>query len=311
MQASAFADFGPPEVLTLIDVPIPVPGPGEVRVRIRTAGVQPADAGVRSGWGPPGATVVLPQIPGNEFAGTVDRTGDGVTGFHPGDDVIGYRMLGCYAEYAVLPAAQLVRKPAALPWDQAGALSASGQTAHTALGDLGVHSGETVLIHGAAGGVGSAAVQLAVESGATVIGTAAPANHEYLRGLGAVPVAYGDGLVERVCAAAPQGIDAAFDTAGRGALEPSAELVKEHERIGTIADRDAARHGVRFLRSQRTATRLTELVSLAERGRLRVHVRSHHPLARAADAHREIESGHGRGKIVLVMDSEGTTSEAS
>ncbi|PSK98489.1 NADPH:quinone reductase-like Zn-dependent oxidoreductase [Murinocardiopsis flavida] len=301
MQASAFTEAGPPDVLALIDVPTPVPGPGEVLVRVRTAGVQPVDAAVRSGWGPPGVTVALPQIPGNEFAGTVESTGDGVTGFRPGDDVIGFRVLGCYAEYAVLPAAHLVRRPASLPWDQAGALSASGQTAHTALGDLGVRSGETVLIHGAAGGVGSIAVQLAVEWGATVIGTAAPANHAYLRTLGAVPVAYGDGLLERVCAEAPKGIDAAFDTAGHGGVETSRHLVKERGRIGTIADTDAGRHGARFLRSQRTAARLAELTALAERGRLRVHIRSRYPLERAADAHREIETGHGRGKIVLVM----------
>ena len=135
-----------------------------------------------------------PLIPGNEFAGVVERVGDGVGDFEPGDEVIGFRVLGCYAELAVTSAEQMVQKPPAMPWAQAGSLSSSGQTAHRALERLGLEAGQTILIHAAAGGVGTMAVQIARDRGATVIGTASERNHDYLRGLGAIPVAYGNGL---------------------------------------------------------------------------------------------------------------------
>lgn len=303
MKAAAVSAFGPPETLQFVETEAPVPGPGEVRVRVKAAGVQPADLAVRQGWSPPGASLSLPQIPGNEFAGIVDQVGDGATGFSPGDEVIGYRVLNCYAEYVVVPAEQLVHKPVGMPWEVAGAFSASGQTAHTALCELGVGEGDTVLVHAAAGGVGSVAVQLARAWGATAIGTASPRNHDYLRSLGAIPVAYGEGLADRVRALAPQGVDAALDAAGEDALRASVELVSDKSRIGTIVSFDLAPElGVRPIRSIRSAARLSELIELWRQGRLRVAIRETFPLERAADAHRELETGHGYGKIALVMD---------
>lgn len=302
MRAAAFFEPGPPEVLQVVELPDPHPGPDEVRVRVRAAGVQPADVAVRSsGAAPPGTTVAYPQIPGNEFAGVVDEVGSAVTGIVPGDAVLGFRTLGCAAELVTAPAAQVVHKPAEVPWVVAGALSASGQTAHTALQALGVGEGDTVLVHAAAGGVGTVAVQLARLEGATVVGTASERNHAYLRSLGAIPVTYGAGLVERVREVAPQGVDVALDAIGGEALAASQELVEDPDRIGTLVDFEAAqRLGVRALRTDRSAARLTELVALVADGRLRITVSQTFPLERAADAHRAVESGHVRGKVVIV-----------
>ncbi|MFC9326372.1 NADP-dependent oxidoreductase [Kitasatospora sp. NPDC057015] len=301
MKAVTVPEFGGPEVLRVAEVPTPAAGPGEVRVRVYAAGLQPADLAVRTGWTPPGARIELPVVTGNEFAGVVDRLGAGSSGWEVGDEVLGFRQLGSHAEYVTVDAAQLVAKPLGMPWEQAGSLSASGQTAHVALSELKVAAGETVLVHGASGGVGTVAVQLARAWGATVIGTASERNHDYLRELGAVPVAYGPGLADRVRALAPQGVDAALDAAGRGALEASVELVADRGRIGTIVDfQTAQRLGVAMLRGARTAARLTELTELWEAGGLRLEVAETFPLERAADAHRLVGGGHVRGKVVLV-----------
>lgn len=306
MRAIAIRQYGPPEVLRIEEFPDPVPGPGEVRVRVRAAGVQPVDCAVRQGWFRNGGPFEVrpPQILGNEFAGVVDQVGEGVRDFAPGDEVLGFKTLAAYAGLLTVSTDQIVRKPKSISWEMAGALSASGQTAHTGIEALDVAAGETVLIHGAAGGVGTVAVQLARARGATVIGTASAANHEYLRSLGAIPVTYGDGLIDRVQALAPEGVDAAFDAAGRGALEASVELIDDRNRIITIVDFELAeRLGVRGVRSQRSTARLDDLVDLCDGGRLRIHVRRAFPLHEAAAAHREIETGHGRGKIVLTIDS--------
>ncbi|MFF5436368.1 NADP-dependent oxidoreductase [Streptomyces achromogenes] len=301
MKAVAFRAFGGPEVLELMELPTPEPGPGEVRVRVKAAGTQPVDCAVRTGWVPPGFTVTFPHITGGDFAGVVDALGEGVTGFSAGDEVLGFRIQLTYAEYLVVPADQIVPKPAALSWEVAGCLSASGQTAHTALEILGAGEGETVLVNGGAGGVGTIAVQLAVARGAKVIATGREENHAYLRELGAVPVAYGAGLIDRVRAAAPEGVDAALDTASVEGLRVAAELVKDKDRVGTVFAHEAYEElGVRWIRSQRSARRLAELAALVADGELTVHIRKALPLARAAEAHRELETGHGRGKIVLL-----------
>lgn len=303
MKAAGILSFGGPEVLRLIEVDTPQANANQVRVRVKAAGVQPFDLSVRSGWTPPGGKVHFPQILGNEFAGIVDQVGEEVTGFTIGDEVIGFRVLGCQAEYVVVPQDQLVRKPERMPWEEAATLSASGQTAHTALEVLGVNEGETVLVHAAAGGVGTFAVQIARACGATVIGTSSESNHEYLRALGVIPASYGKGLVDRVREVAPNGVDAALDAIGGEALAASVELVKQRDRIGTIVEFDLAQQlGVRVIRSQRSATRLQALVDLYDRGLLRLHIRQTFPLRSAGDAHRELESGHGRGKVVIVID---------
>jgi NADPH:quinone reductase-like Zn-dependent oxidoreductase len=230
MQAMTISTFGSPDVLRLVDVDDPQAGAGQVRVRAKTAGVQPIDTRVRRGWAPTGAAVSLPQILGNEFSGIVDEVGEGVTGVSVGDEGLGFATMGCYAELVVVGADQVAAKPRDMPWEVAGGLSGAGQAAHNALKVLGVGNGNTVLIHAAAGGVGTVAVQLARDWGATVIGTASAGNHDYLRSLGAIPVTYGDGLVDQVRALAPDGVDAALDAAGADALRASLELVKDKQR---------------------------------------------------------------------------------
>ncbi|AUG77351.1 alcohol dehydrogenase [Kitasatospora sp. MMS16-BH015] len=300
MLASLFRTPGGPEVLELAEVPVPVPGPGEVLVRVLAAGVQPADAAVRRGWSPPGTTVELPAIPGNEFAGVVERLGPGSHGWSPGDEVLGFRLLGGHAQYVTAPADQLVAKPATMSWAEAGSLSASGQTAHVALTELGVGPGDTLLLHGASGGVGTVAVQLARHWGATVIGVASAPNHDHLRALGATPVAYGPGLADRIRAAAPTGVTAVLDAAGHGSLDASLDLGAPLDRIGTIVDYPAAlRLGLRTLRGPRTATRLAELTDLHTAGALHLTIAATLPLSRAPEAHHLVEAGHTRGKLVL------------
>lgn len=307
MRAIVFSEPGPPDVLHLAVVDDPEVGPGQVRVRVRAAGVQPADLAVREGWAPPGTALRLPQTPGNEFAGVVDRLGEGMRAFTLGEEVLGFTTLGSYAELVTVDPGQLVAKPSGMPWETAGALSASGQTAHTAIEDLGIGPGDTILVHAAGGGVGSMAVQLARHRGAAVIGTGSEPSHDHLRSLGAVPVTYGDGLAGRVRALAPQGVDAALDAAGGDALSVSVELVDDRGRIGTLVDFEAAaRFGVRALRSRRSAARLAELVQLHSEGVLRVPIWRTFPLADAAAAHREVETRHTRGKVVLLVEANGS-----
>ncbi|WP_127941331.1 NADP-dependent oxidoreductase [Nonomuraea polychroma] len=303
MRAAAFAVPGGPEVLKVMELPAPQAGPGQVRVRVRAAGVQPFDAAVRAGWLPPYMSEVgFPRIPGNEFAGVVDQVGEGVTGVSAGDEVLGFSRLFSYAEYIVVDGTDVAHKPAGVPWEVAGGLTSGVQTAELALDGLGVKEGETLLVHGAAGSVGTAAVQIARMRGATVIGTAREVNHDYLRELGAVPVVYGDGLADRVRALAPGGIDAALDGAGGHALDVSLELVPDRGRIVTLVEHGkAAELGVKLVQGERTAERLGRYAALYAEGRFSFPVRRAYRLEEAADAHREIETGHGQGKIVLTI----------
>ncbi|MER8235261.1 NADP-dependent oxidoreductase [Streptomyces sp. NPDC094049] len=303
MLAAAIHAFGGPEELKVTEVDTPRPAPGEVRVRVRAAGVQAYDCAVRAGWNPPGMTLAFPQVLGNDFAGVVDELGEGVTGFSVGDEVLGWAVLSCYAQYLVVPAEQVVSKPANMPWTEAGAFSASAQTAHTALKALEVGPGDTLLVHAAAGGVGTITVQLAREWGATVIGTAGEHNHAYLRSLGAIPVTYGEGLADRVRALAPQGVTAVLDCIGGEALDVSVALVEDRARIATLVDFGRVEElGVRAVFSQRSAERLRELTEVYGRNRLRVEISRVLPLDAAADAHRDVETGHVRGKVVLSVD---------
>lgn len=301
-RAVVFDRYGPPEVLHVVDSTPPEPGAGQVRVRVRAAGVQPFDALFRRGEAHQWVRATFPQRLGNEHAGVVDAVGDGVTGWRTGAEVLGWAMLSSYAEHVVVGVHDIAAKPPGMAWEQAGVLSASGQTAATALTALGVGEGDTVLVHAAAGGVGSFAVQLAAVRGATVIGTASPRNHDYLRTLGAIPVAYGDGLAERVRAAAPAGVDAALDASGTvAALHASVELVGDRDRIGTVAFQPAADQlGVRRLSTDRSVTQLSGLTELWAAGKLQVVIQRAYPLGEVAQAHRAIETGHVRGKLVLL-----------
>lgn len=297
MKAAAFSEFGGPEVLRVMELEAPEAGPGQVRVRVQAAGVQPYDAAVRAGWTPPGVTGGLPRIPGNEFAGIIDQGASGI-----GTEVLGFSQLNSYAEYIVVDAADVTPKPAGVPWEVAGGLTSGVQTAELAVTGLSVREGDTLLIHGASGSVGTAAVQIARLRGATVIGTGRPENHAYLRELGAIPVAYGEGLAERVRELAPGGIDAALDGAGGEALQVSLELVKDRSRILTLVEHGQAEElGIKVTEGVRSAERLARYAALYAQGKLRFPVRATYPLERAADAHREIETGHGQGKIVITV----------
>jgi NADPH:quinone reductase len=304
------AAYGGPEVLSVVDEPTPEPGPAEVRIEVRAAGVNPIDYRTYSGaFGADPAR--LPIRLGAEAAGVVTEVGQDAAGpVAVGDEVIAYRAPGAYAAELVVPAQAVVPKPAALDWAQASGLMVTGVTAWHALTVTDVRAGDTVLIHGAAGGVGVMAVQLAAARGASVVATASPARHDFLRELGATPVAYGPGLAARVRAAAPDGIDAALDLVGTGeALEVSLALVADRARIVTIAGfAKGLEAGIKVIGGApgadpgteiRNAARL-DLARLAGEGKLKVFVTQTFPLAEAAAAHRAIMTGHAAGKIALL-----------
>ena len=299
MKAVRFRQFGGPEVLEIVDLPDPHPGPGQVRIAVRAAGVNPSDWKKRQGLMDTG----LPQTLGHEAAGVVDELGEGVTDAAAGDRVFGFSAGGAaQAELAVL--SWYAPIPPALDFPGAAALPAAVETATRALDQLNVESGATLLINGASGSVGSAAVQLAVLRGARVIGTASPARHEYLRSLGAEPVAYGEGLIRRVRDLAPDGADAALDVAGSGVLPELIELAGGQQHVLTIADFGGARqHGVRFSSGEagRAVHALAGLGELIESGRFSLPVAKTFPLAEVAQAHRAGEDGQLRGKLVLVV----------
>jgi NADPH:quinone reductase-like Zn-dependent oxidoreductase len=299
MKAAQFSRFGGPEVLQLVDLPDPHPGPGEVRIAVRAAGVNASDWKKRQGLMDP----ELPQTLGYEAAGVVDELGDGVTNAAVGDRVFGLSAGGAaQAELAVL--SYYAPVPPSLSFAEAAALPAAVETAWRSLDQLGVRSGRTLLINGASGSVGSAAVQLAVVRGARVIGTASLANHDYLRSLGAEPVAYGDGLADRVRALAPGGVDLALDVAGNGILPELIDLAGGPDHVVTIADFAGARkYGVRFSRGDdgRALHALAEIGPLIESGRFSLPVAQTFPLPDIAAAHRAGESGHQRGKLILLV----------
>jgi NADPH:quinone reductase-like Zn-dependent oxidoreductase len=300
MRAVVFDRFGPPEVLHIAELPDPEPGPGQLRVRVHAAGVQPFDTLVRRGE-MPRLAVRFPQTIGQEYAGVVDQVGEGVPELRIGDDVLGSTLLNGNASLVCVPAATAVAKPADLDFPTAAGLVSAAQTATGALAELRVGAGDVLLVHGAAGSVGTLAVQLAQLAGARVIGTAGPANHGYLRQLGAVPVAYGNDLVEAVRALPGPAPTVALDAAGGPAIGQSVELGIARDRIGTITDdRGAAEHGARVVRAPRDPARLAEVVALAARGHLTLPIRAY-PLAEAAEAHAAVETRHGRGKVVLIV----------
>lgn len=306
MRAAAIAEFGEADLLQVHRTPVPVIAANEVLVRVAVAGVQLTDAAIRGGWTPPGATIEFPQILGNEFSGTIVEIGGAVDGLAVGDEVLGFRVLECYAEYVNVPADQVVAKPVGVDWLTAGTLSASGQTAHTALQRLEARPGETLLVHGAAGGVGTVAVQLAHRRRLHVIGTGSIENQDYIRSLGAIPVVYGQGELDRLSAAAPAGIDLALDAAGHNNLALAVEVVSDRQRVGTIVEPGlAAELGCQWITSDRSKNRLTELASMAADGQLQITIRSIYSLEAASRAHRDVERGHGRGKVALRIHTPG------
>jgi NADPH2:quinone reductase len=307
------AGYGGPAVLSVAEEPVPEPGPGEARIEVRAAGVNPVDVKSYSGaFGTDPAR--LPIRLGTEAAGVVSAVGPGAEGpagpVSAGDEIIAYRAPGAYASELVVPGGAVVPKPATLGWAQAAGLMATGVTAWHLLTATAVSAGDTVLIHGGSGGVGLMAVQLAVIRGAQVVATASPARHGLLTELGAVPVAYGPGLAERVATAAPDGVDVALDVVGTDeAWDVSLGLVADRARVATIvAVRKGLQAGVKVLGGAPGADPGTEirerarldLARLAGKGKLRVIVSQTFPLADAAAAHRAIGGGHTTGKIALI-----------
>ncbi|KAA5828391.1 NADP-dependent oxidoreductase [Saccharopolyspora hirsuta] len=299
MRAYGFSEAGGPEQETFLDVPVPEPGPGELLVRVRAAGVNPGDWRLREGtYG-----VAGPAVLGREVAGTVTALGPGVTGFSVGDEVFGGcpGMVGGWAEQALVTASFAAHRPAALAPEAAAVLPVAAGTAHDALAGLGLRAGATLLVNGAGGGVGIPVVQLARARGIAVVGVASPAKHDLVAGFGATPVAYGDGVLDRVRAAAPGGVDAVFDLVGGAALRTVAELVEDRSMLLSIADKPlVAELGGRAVERDRSTAVLDELARLVVSGELDPCVTQVRPLDEAGAALAEVERGHVVGKIVLV-----------
>src|SRR3954471_858329 len=269
MRAVTFTEYGGPEVLRVADAEEPHAGPGQVRIAVRAAGVNPIDWKARSGVMRDVMPVEFPVIDGREAAGVVDEVGEGVDGVSTGDEVFGFSVAGAAAEYAVLD--DFARKPAGLSWEEAAALPVAAETSVRVFNLLGgPGEGQTIVINGAAGGVGTAAVQLARTRGARVIATASEGNHAFLRSLGAEPTTYGEGMVERVRALAPGGVDLAFDTAGKGGIDDLIELTGDPAKVATIADFGAAARGVKVTGAGdgRAPGALEEAAALTEKGTL-------------------------------------------
>jgi NADPH:quinone reductase-like Zn-dependent oxidoreductase len=306
VKAIAIEAYGPADRLALRELPDPPVGPDTVLVRVHAAGVNPVDWKVREGHLAGAMPSHFPLVPGWDAAGVVAAAGPAVTGFAVGDEVIGYvrrddLQYGTYAELVPAPERALADKPVQASWAQAAGLPLAGLTAYQALQLVRTGAGDTVLVHGAAGGVGHLAVQLARALGADrVIGTASEANHDFVRSLGAEPVSYGDGLLDRVRSVAPDGVDVALDLFGGDALDVSAELLTRPARLVSTADPEhVARLGGSYVFCKPSTADLSVLAGLVDADRLTVHVERTFPLDQAADAHRLVEAGHVRGKVVL------------
>jgi NADPH:quinone reductase-like Zn-dependent oxidoreductase len=304
--AVQFDRFGPPDVLAMGDFPEPHAGPGQIRIVVGAAGVSPVDLAIRAGTSPAAKQLRLPHIPGVDAAGVVDEVDEGVSGVAVGDEVFGTveiaRLGGAAAEFAVL--AFWAHRPATMPTTEAGAAGTSIETATRVLDLLDVREGTTLVIDGAAGGVGSVAVQLAVARGARVIGSGSEANQDFLIELGAIPTTYGAGLPDRVRALVEGKIDAALDVAGRGSLAELTQLTGSAESVVTIADFGGAALGVRIslgeLGDQASGKHgLALAAALFDEGRFRIPIEAAFPFDHAAEAQALAAVGPRRGKIVL------------
>jgi NADPH:quinone reductase-like Zn-dependent oxidoreductase len=308
MKAISYARYGGPEVLEYGEVRDPRVGPDSVLVKVRAAGVNPVDWKCREGHLDALLEPVFPVVPGWDGAGVVVHPGAAVTEFAVGDEVIGYcredfLSRGTFAEYVAAPVRALARKPRNLSFAAAAGLPLTGLTAYQVLTRaLEVKRGETVLVHAAAGGVGSLAVQLGRHLGARMLGTASEHNHAYVRELGGEPLTYGEGLAERVRGLAPEGVDAVFDTVGGDTLRVSANLLAPEGRLTSIADPDVVAYGGRYSFVRPDPRDLRQLTELVEQGVVTVHVSETFPLERAADAYRRNQEGRTRGKIVVTVD---------
>ena len=303
MKAVRFDEYGGVEVLKVVDVPRPVPGAGQVLVQVKAAGINPGEAKVREGVYASRWPATFPSGQGSDLAGIVAETGPGVTGFSAADEVIGWTdNRASQAEYVVVCEQHLIAKPAGVPWEVAGALFVAGVTAYAAVRAVSLAEGDTVAVSGAAGGVGSLAVQLARRAGADVIGLASEPHHQWLADHGVIPVTYGAGVADRIRQAASK-VDAFIDTFGADYVRLALDLGVEPSRIDTIANFGAvAQYGVKAEGNAAgsSASVLAELAGLIAAGELEVPIAATFPLDRVQDGYRRLAEGHILGKIVLL-----------
>lgn len=299
MKSVQFADYGGPEVLQLVDTDEPHAGPGQVRIAVRAAGVNAMDWKIRAGYLREMMPVEFPSGTGFDASGVVDEVGDGVSGVAVGDEVFGSG-LAAYSEFAVL--SNWAAKPEKLSFNEAAGYPVPAETAIRILDQVGVQAGETLLVSGAAGGVGSAVVQFARERGINVIGTASAQNQNYLAALGTTPTTYGDGLVDRVRSLSPDGVDAALDIAGSGVIPELIELTGEPSKVLSIADFGAPEHGAQVSAAAvAKASAYAEAADLFRKGAFGLAVAKTFALEDAAQAQRESEAGHVAGRFVITI----------
>ncbi len=307
MKAVTYESFGGPEVLQVRDLPDPHVGPDTLVVEVRAAGLNPVDYKVREGYLEGLIDTRFPAVPAWDVAGVVVQAGLDTPEFAVGDEVLAYARKdevrgGTLAEKVAVPVRTAARKPAGISFEQAAALPLAGLTALQALRRSGAGAGSTVLVHAAAGGVGSFATQLATRAGARVVGTASQVNHEYLRELGAEPVEYGDGLVDAARALEPGGFDVIIDLVGGDAIETAPQLLREGGTVVSITDARARDElGGHYVWVRPDAADLAELAGLVESGDLRVEISRTFDLDHVVDAFAALESGHTRGKIVVTV----------
>jgi NADPH:quinone reductase-like Zn-dependent oxidoreductase len=302
-QAVRFDQYGGIDVLRVADVERPVPGPGEVLVRVKATSINPGEAKIRAGALADRWPATFPSGEGSDIAGIVEERGEGVTGFAIGDDVLGWTdNRAAHAELVLAEAGHLVTKPVGVSWEAAGSLYVAGATAYAMVRAVAAGDDDTVVVSGAAGGVGTIAVQLARHAGATVVGLASAPHHEWLSSHGVIPVTYGEGAADRIRSAAGAPVDAFLDTYGGNYVELALGLGVRPERVDTIADFEAAaKYGVKTDGNAAGASPevLSELAGLVDRGLLDIPIANVYPLDKVQDAYRELEHGHTLGKIVL------------
>ncbi|MFD1714410.1 NADP-dependent oxidoreductase [Amnibacterium flavum] len=302
-----FSSYGGPDVLELVDVENRKPGPGQVMVAVIAAGVNPGEIGIREGAMADRYPARFPEGQGSDFAGLVAAIGEGVTSVSVGDAVIGFSDdRNAQAEFVTVPADRVIEKPEVLDWQQAAGLYVVGTTAWACIEAVDVREGDTVVVAGAAGGVGVIATQLAVARGARVIVTARREHHGYLRGLLAEPVVYGAGVDERIRRLAPEGVDAFIDACGKGSVDLAVRLGVSPHRINTIADFEAAtRTGAKSLgqSSVEPAPVLEELAGLLACRQIELPVYASYPLDQVREAYERVAEGHGLGKVVIDVRS--------
>jgi NADPH:quinone reductase-like Zn-dependent oxidoreductase len=299
-----FDAYGGVDVLKVVNVERPVPGPGEVLVRVKAAGINPGEAKIRQGLAAERFPATFPSGQGSDLAGIVDELGPGVEGLAVSDEVLGFTdQRASQAELVTTRAENVVHRPSNVSWEAAGSLFVVGSTAYAAVRAVAVNEGDTVVVSGAAGGVGSIAVQLARNAGATVIGLASEPNHQWLIDHGVVPVAHGEGVADRIRATAGARVDAFIDTFGEGYVDLALELGARPERVDTIVDFAAGRkYGVKTdgNAAGTSGEVLEELAASISKGLLEVPIARVYPLSAVVDAYRDLAGGHTRGKIVLV-----------